>query len=251
MAYLTVRGTKSAQEADHITRDINRRTLSMIKSYKDLYCQWYHLALLDSTTRAWSEILAGVRKNRIADQVTFSSYLDAVMAPICNNVGALFQCGGDEWWNIAVYLYHPNERILFSVWRQKHRAHPSPARYGRDWRPGEGHIGKTFADRAPKITRNAGNPDVAALMEPPPVDRQPYDSEAYIAYASIPILNPLEQDSDPLGVLVITSNQIDRFNSENTSILRHAAIAVAEILEMMDIDLDELRRQQNATKTSP
>ncbi len=152
-----------------------------------------------------------------------------IIGPIVSTRQELFGFSVVEHHNFAVYLYDKEASKLSQVWRDKHENHLSKAIQGRDWRPGQGHVGKAFADRSTKITKDAWDPGVRALMESADDLRQSYDNNAYRSYASIPI-GPLGSSSEPFGVLVATSNFPERFNKGNALVLRLAAAVLANIL---------------------
>ncbi|WP_349358610.1 GAF domain-containing protein [Stappia sp.] len=164
---------------------------------------------------------------------------------IFNEILSMFYLEGDkvfgfkisEKWNVGVYLFNEDIGVLQSVWRHRANGHPSTG-LGRDWLPGEGHVGKAFLDRRPILTGNANDEAVAQLCRARNSKQLPYDSSAYISFASVPIAISGKEEENPFGVLVVTSDQEGRFYEESTTeLLMHAAETLALIFELSDIDM--------------
>jgi hypothetical protein len=139
----------------------------------------------------------------------------------------IFDMNASEMWNFAVYVYSKERNSLEPIWRRKHRNHPSSAE-GRCWVPGQGHVGKAFVDNELKITGDATHEKVAAMMRPPANNMRSYDHTVYRSFASIPFGD--DGDGDPCGVLVATSDHVDRFNDTNAEILRQAAAVLGTVI---------------------
>jgi GAF domain-containing protein len=104
-----------------------------------------------------------------------------------------------------------------------------PVHRARTWKQGQGHVGKAFSDGTAKITGDALDPNVASLMSPPSTLARGYDRQAYRSFASIPIV--LENDLETVyGVLVATSDEVNRFNKFNCLILQHLADTLASVI---------------------
>jgi hypothetical protein len=131
-------------------------------------------------------------------------------------------------WNFAVYLWNPKTSRLDPIWRERARNHPSTGP-GRTWGANEGHIGHAFQNRKELITPNAQVAEVAALMDAGNNSR-PYDAQAYCSYVSEPILTT-DPAALPYGVLVATSNKVGRYDPANARVLKHAAVALATLME--------------------
>jgi hypothetical protein len=133
-----------------------------------------------------------------------------------------------ELFDFAVYLHDPDSGLLQNVWRFKHDQHPG-GKLGRSWAPGQGHVGKAFADRCSKVTGDTSRPEASALLATTPACTREYDGATYRAFASFPI-GPAAASDAPIGVLTASSNVVDRFNYGNTEVLRHAALALASLI---------------------
>jgi hypothetical protein len=124
----------------------------------------------------------------------------------------------DEYWNLAIYEYIASKDQLECVACLRSRQSEAN-RPHRAWRIGEGHVGRTF-ERAKSATLEQGselicsdatNPDVAAWMSAGPKSHST-DAERYVSLAAFPVALELGL---PLGVLILTSDQPERFNLQN------------------------------------
>jgi hypothetical protein len=155
-----------------------------------------------------------------------------------SNGEQIFGFGPSEKWNFVVYLYSTSADILMPVWREKAQSHPSDG-LGRIWRRGQGHVGFSFANSKAIITEDARSRDVRNLVSAAEGHARDYDESTYISFTSIPI-GPVGKQEEPFGVLVATSDRVGRFTSENSRILAHAALAIANALSVAEIDLAAL-----------
>lgn len=151
-----------------------------------------------------------------------------VLDPLWTNGEGIFGFGPSERWNFVVYIYEPSRDALVSIWRQKSQTHPSEG-LGREWRRGQGHVGFAFANSRPIITEDSSNPDVRNLVTATGGHARDYDESVYVSFASIPI-GPVGDQDEPLGVVVATSDRPGRFSSENSRIIEHASLALANAL---------------------
>jgi GAF domain-containing protein len=71
----------------------------------------------------------------------------------------------------------------------------------------------------------------------PNAKRYDYDKETYRSFASIPI-GPIDENSQPFGVLVATSDQINRFYKGNCLILTHVADTLANVIHLIELSTD-------------
>lgn len=190
-----------------------------------------------------------IRTNGVDNQY-LDEILGEILAPFYLQGDAVFGFQISEQWSIGVYLYDEDHQILRSVWRTKSNSHPSLGR-GRDWRPGEGHVGKAFLDRRPILTGNANDEAVAQLCRARTSKMADYDQSTYISFASVPIGAPQDDDDTPYGVLVVTSDREGRFVEEaTTELLMHAAQTIAVIFELSDADMSCLVNPNHDTNVS-
>ena len=115
----------------------------------------------------------------------------------------------DDYMNISVYEYVEAENLLKCV--ACFRSRPSDAAgEHRSWAPGSGHVGKAFEMKTELVCGDATHPDVAAWIAAPPGSFKDEDVELYVSLASIPMS---VRASKPLGVLIMTSDQPNRFKN--------------------------------------
>lgn len=180
--------------------------------------------------------IQNINKNGM-DIKYFSELLDEMLSPFYLQGDYVFGFEISENWSISVYLFDSKNNILKSVWRKKSTSHPS-AGLGRDWIPGEGHVGKAFLDRRPILTGNANDEAVSQLCRARGSKQLDYDRSAYISFASVPLAISEDDNEDPYGVLVVTSDREDRFSEEaTTELLMHAAETIAVIFELSGADM--------------
>jgi len=144
-----------------------------------------------------------------------------------------------ERWSFAVYLYSERQDLLLPVWREKAKTHPS-LDAGRTWGRGEGHVGKAFVDRKAIITGNSRNPAAAELSALPPGRENAYDKDVYISFAAVPVGPLLKDENRPYGVLVGTSDRVDRFDREKAGLLIQIADGIAGLIATSRLDFDLL-----------
>lgn len=237
IGFLNFRGSQLVTEAYFEAREIfedNRNNLNQIKQLKET------IEDLANVEESFSG-LQTIERQSIQQGFQKRDDLYFVIKNLCsilvNGRDAFFKFEVQELWNFAVYIYDDNEGLLIPVWRKKNEYHPATGE-GRKWEPGQGHIGKAFADRRSKITKDATDPDVADIMRAPESKFRNYDERVYCSFASIPI-GPVEDNSQPFGVLVATSNKVNRFNKANCLILKHVANTLANVIYLNNTKLNE------------
>ncbi|SDD65190.1 GAF domain-containing protein [Rhodospira trueperi] len=189
---------------------------------------------LSTTTQAalgWFDMIALVaRSPGLSEQ----EIVDDIVQPVAMNGAAFFGFQPDEHWTISVYRFDRADRTLRPVSRLKDQWNPAGDRAPRDWPPGVGHIGQAFSTGRPIITGNATAPDIAVFVAAPENLKRNGDDRHYVSFASIPI-GPIDEGTEPWGVLVATSNIPDRFDEGNALILDQAAAALASAMETRHI----------------
>src|SRR5690606_4565279 len=103
--------------------------------------------------------------------------IDEILSPFYMAGDSIFGFGLSEKWSIGVYIYDAGAKTLKSAWRKTSGTHPSKGRAGRDWVPGEGHVGKAFLDRRPILTGNANDESVAQLCRARASKWQEHDND--------------------------------------------------------------------------
>lgn len=118
---------------------------------------------------------------------------------------------GDDYLNISIYQYNECSRELECV--ACYRSRPSDAEGPhRNWRIGEGHVGKAFELQSELICADARAPDVASWIAAPPDKYQSDDLEKFVSLAAIPVAIDYDR---PLGVVIMTSSEPYRFVNLN------------------------------------
>jgi putative methionine-R-sulfoxide reductase with GAF domain len=233
-----LRGNQLVQEAYFESRDILDHNNTLKKSCNKLKRDIVYLSVVQEAALVWKAMERKYIEGGIHNADDLRESIAEIMAIIVRGRVKLFEFEPDELWNIAVYLYDARQERLAPVWRERHDEHPSKG-LGREWARGQGHVGKAFADGATKITGDATDSDVAALMQPPGDMVNAYDDSAYRSFASVPI-GPINQGDDPIGILVATSDRINRFDKANSLILLHAASVLANVVHLNHINLSTM-----------
>jgi hypothetical protein len=164
--------------------------------------------------------------------------LDQMLGPLCEQVDRLFGFGADDIWSVAVYLHEPEAGLLRCIWRRADPRHPSLGKPPRAWRPGEGHVGQTFAKidgGAGLFTPDATLPSLRALLEATGEKQRAYDAHAYRSFASFTFGRP-SRPFMPLGVVIGTSSEAGALDEENALPLRHVAAALTSLHVMFTPD---------------
>lgn len=113
----------------------------------------------------------------------------------------------DDYLNISVYEYSNTDKELYCI--ACYRSRPSDAEgQHRSWKIGEGHVGKTFEKKQELICADARDSNVANWIAAPPEKRNSDDEKKYISLIAVPIAIDA---NNPLGVLIVTSDQPQRF----------------------------------------
>jgi hypothetical protein len=220
------------QKDDQKISELNDENDSLQDIVEDLYFK----NVASFALRAMSvDYIKNIATNGI-DYDYFLEMIGEILAPFYLRGDAVFGFDISEKWCITIYIFDNKCKELRSIWRKKSNSHPANG-MGRAWRPGEGHVGKAFLDRRPILTGNANDEAVSQLCRARGSKQLPYDKETYVSFASVPIAIADDDNIDPFGVLVVTSDQEDRFSEEaTTELLMHAAETIAVILELSAAD---------------
>lgn len=213
-----------AVEAYFYAKDLDNENIKLRDDNQDIRAKIDYLFLLENTIKAFQEI----KLQHLRQKGELIDFIEIAFSLVLKISDRLFNFQSNELWNFAVYIYNEETQRLESVWRRKHPNHPSKEE-ARTWKQGQGHVGKAFSDGTAKITGDALDPNVASLMSPPNTLLRSYDRQAYRSFASIPIV--LENDLEIVyGVLVATSDKVNRFNKFNCLILQHLADTLASVI---------------------
>ena len=237
-----LKGPHLVQEVYFEARKIFENNVELQEVNAGLVSDIEYLSILQDAALAWDVMEVQYVSNGISSLEELHESIDEILGVVVENREELFGFRPRERWNFAVFLFDRNRSKLIPVWRKKHTNHPSEGS-GREWGPGQGHVGKAFADRSAKITSDATDSDVAELLRLPDGMARGYDVTTYRSFASIPI-GPMRSDDDPIGVLVATSDEVGRFDLANSLILRHAASSLANVLYLSKFDISSIAQSE-------
>ena len=135
---------------------------------------------------------------------------------------SLFSFGSGTLWNIALYRLNSSGELV-PEWRKNDER---IATRNRAWKPGFGVVGMSFLHGKIKYIADISKNDDAHTSTG--------DKEKYCSIIAIPII-PCEDSSspdnhDPLGVLVLTSNQAEQFNLDRDAVFLQMYANLASIL---------------------
>ena len=127
-----------------------------------------------------------------------------------------------ERYNFAVYRYNAEQDVLQVLYRDVHRDIP---RQDREWKPGFGHVGFCFIRQEAVLSHDVTDSEELAD------DQSESDDEHYVSIAAAPISSlTADDDSDPRGVLIITSSESHQFEKATH---RPFLIVLANILAVL------------------
>ena len=168
------------------------------------------LAAWNTLTKINSEILDQTLMNPTMDQDSRSRVFNAAVECIAGRKHRLFGIE-DDYLNISMYEYFDTDKELRCI--ACYRSRPSDAKgQHRSWKIGEGHVGKTFEKKRELICEDARDPNVADWIAAPPEKQKSGDDNKYISLIAVPIAIDANQ---PLGVLIVTSDQPHRFVNQS------------------------------------
>lgn len=137
-----------------------------------------------------------------AQKARLGSMLDIVLAEKDVLLGVK-----DEAWNFSIYLYdRDSDTLRCAVCRRPSRAEEEAQH--RDWKPGKGHTGLAWQWARELVVSDSGKPEVEAIFAASEDQRKDGDSDRYRSLAALPIRM---QGEDPKGVLVATSDRVNRY----------------------------------------
>lgn len=232
LAGWTSRSAQFVQDLYFEVRDIDNCNQALAAEAVELKDLITRLSMQREQMQIWTTMQGRLIASPIESAEGLRQAIDEMLAALINERDTLFGFDRSELWNFAVYLAveHSGDTVLKPVWRRRDDRHPSQEPgLGRAWTPGEGHVGRAFADRRPLITGDASHPDVVTLLQVEDVNRRSYDRDAYRSFASMPIGG----GNRPLGILVATSDRPNRYASADDDaviILAQAAQVLANVL---------------------
>jgi hypothetical protein len=176
----------------------------------------------------WSTFQGLITYLNPVDDERFSEACRIAVSPMIESAGVLFDFDFGEVWSATVYRYNENDNMLEAVWWDRPADHPAQGT-PRSWRPGDGHVGSAFMQDRILFTTDMTSDDAAMLLKPSVSNERSYDADVYRSFVSAPILLDAKPDPFRFGVLVITSNEVGRFDEDNKTIVAHAAQVLAHL----------------------
>lgn len=233
----TIVATSLVQVLSVLIRALTGKSEYAFFEYRDLEREHDELQAqhADEKARSRSAVYA-IQALRHASQVV----IDALAAPDANHGEnnlddlvreALFPVVGfreeifgfsGERYNFAVYRYNPERDVLEVLYRDVHRDIP---RQDREWEPGFGHVGFCFIREEAVLSHDVTDSEELAD------DQSDTDDEHYVSIAAAPIFSlASEENEDPRGVLIVTSNESHQFEK---AIHRPFLITLANVLAIL------------------
>lgn len=141
------------------------------------------------------------------DKANINASIEQILELVAERKSILFGIN-DEYWNLAVYLPDSVGKKLECVACLRSRQSEGRKPH-RSWLIGRGHVGKTFEMQSELICSDARSPDVAAWVTATGENFREGDLKRYVSLAAFPVA---VERSQPLGVIILTSDQPGRFS---------------------------------------
>lgn len=203
-----------------------QETMAEALAIDDAGIQW--LSAAHALGMHWSNVQGLMSQINPVDEAKFQDACRLIVVPMIEAAGVLFDFEYGEVWSAAVYRYDESLNLLVPAWWQRPDEHPSEVP-PRSWQPGDGHVGSAFMQSRILFTTDATSEETSPLLQPSAENQRDYDADIYRSFVSAPILLDLKPDPMRFGVLVITSNEIGRFDGENQTVVAHAAQVLAHL----------------------
>lgn len=137
--------------------------------------------------------------------------VEKLLTPLIKDRSEALGYKNKELYNIAVYIYDPNDKKLKIFFRA---CDNRIQRNDREWEVGVGHVGVAFAQSETIIKSNAQNDNEYSGKH-----SRETDNQYYASYVSSPIFNGGENKSNEIGVFVITSSRPNHFEDDDKIIV--------------------------------
>lgn len=233
LSFLLMADIQLAQQVQIETSEIFEENTMLIEENSYLEYELKYFSSLQEASYQWMNMQRNYIDAGFQDLSELKEAIDEILNVIVVGREQLFDMKSDELWNFAVYLYSTNDKKLKPAWRVHHHKLDASGD-GRIWAPGEGHVGQAYQGGNALITNDATDKELVEVFKPKKGnERKEVDTTVYISFASIPI-GPFDEKDDPFGVLVATSDTARRFDDNNSLILRHASVILANIIAATD-----------------
>jgi hypothetical protein len=157
----------------------------------------------------------------IAESSEVSGSLQRLLEGSCRPLLGVMDVEGDERWTVTVYRL-VRGRLRRVAGLTADRIEPSTG--FREWKPGEGWAGVSFATQHEIILPDAQTVDAQAMMHVPAQKRREDDGTRYRSVAVVPVR--VAGTPNPWGVVISTSDRRGRFDNDLHSLGAISAQAI-------------------------
>lgn len=183
--------------------------------------------------RHWLDLAAAYVADGKVDRQEFENGLDNVLTPLVRRPQDIFIEGQAGYWTASVYLYDVRDDALHAVARRT-SAETNPARKGRVWPKGKGHVGFAFQQDRSLVVPDLTRSELTRNLQIPEPLHHPDDLHRYRCLAVVPLR---ASDGDvSLGCLAVTSARENSLSQEGDQEILDAAGAMAYILITLHVD---------------
>lgn len=147
----------------------------------------------------------------IKTKETASSEVGKILAPLIKNRAEIMRFNSSEKYNFGVYLYNKKDKKLQLLYRD---CDNRIKRHDRSWASGKGHVGFAFFQKRTIISPDMTDSPSSEIWSSDSMVGD--DRELYKSFISTPIFNSVarKDSSNPIGVLVITSDRSGHLDQE-------------------------------------
>jgi hypothetical protein len=170
---------------------------------------------------ALAHILRESVQRAVLTKAELSVKLDSMLKAASRSMLACMHCSGGERWTITIFCHERGYLEIVSHCRADRHEEDQA---GRHWAENEGYCGAAWSGNHELVLSNAQAPDALAVLNIPDSKKQPEDSIRYRSVAAIPV--GIANMPRPWGVVVGTSDQLGRFDSDDTAPGARSAEAV-------------------------
>lgn len=191
-------------------------------------------------SESWMKQIPLFTKNLAEDAGSLKDVFDDMFAPLTSVEDSIFELHSKEHIKFVLYLFRSGSDDLAPFWKQETTSgRKILEEKSRCWGSGQGHVGLAFSKNETICTPDATVQNMVDLFRAPDPKRKDSDNEMYKSFISV----PLDGYGDgPYGVLVGTSNKVERFSKETYSPFVLALAAATEAM-FAGLNLDEIISQ--------
>ncbi len=227
-----------SREAEEIIEENNRLTKTLLPEA----VQYSKTQQLQTITcyLATLELEQAIEELNKSKNLTIKAFIETaeghfarILKPLTDSREQLFGYREGSLYNIALYIYSPETKLLHIRWRDCDKR---LGQTNRSWQPGFGHVGLSFLHNEIKIC-----PDISKSTELTNSYTET-DTKQYRSFLSVPISEcqrTTDNETDgssqkPFGVIVLTSATPEQFSLQRDKIL------MLTIAKLLSIYIDKL-----------